>query len=244
MHTLTGQDCVHLWEVGLRQHPLDRALTILMAAFPEVSREQLALLSISRRDAYLFALRERTFGSRLRSMATCLNCGQQSEFTLDTADLPIATSIAAPLEEYALEADDHEVHFRLPNSLDLAAIIGYADMTFARMELMRRCIVTATKADSEISLEEVPAPLLSAMVDDMDAREPLALVDIPLDCSSCGQQWTQLFDIVSFFWTEIAVQSRRLLREVHTLASHYGWSEADILAMSAVRRQLYMEMVM
>ena len=42
---------------------------------------------------------------------------------------------------------------------------------------------------------------------------------------------------------ELATQAKRLLREVHFLARAYGWREADILAMSARRRQAYLEMV-
>jgi hypothetical protein len=33
------------------------------------------------------------------------------------------------------------------------------------------------------------------------------------------------------------------MREVHTLAAMYGWRETDILAMSAWRRQRYLEMI-
>jgi hypothetical protein len=61
-------------------------------------------------------------------------------------------------------------------------------------------------------------------------------------CPSCGHEWQSLFDIAAFFWAEIAAQARRLLREVHQLASAYGWREADILAMSARRRRAYLEM--
>ena len=35
----------------------------------------------------------------------------------------------------------------------------------------------------------------------------------------------------------------RLLRQVHTLAMAYGWREIDILSMSALRRQVYLEML-
>jgi hypothetical protein len=38
-------------------------------------------------------------------------------------------------------------------------------------------------------------------------------------------------------------RARRLLIEVHSLASAYGWSETDILSMSEPRRALYLEMV-
>jgi hypothetical protein len=33
------------------------------------------------------------------------------------------------------------------------------------------------------------------------------------------------------------------VREVHLLASAYGWRESDILAMTPWRRQLYLELV-
>ncbi|HUD55174.1 MAG TPA: hypothetical protein VMR02_08095 [Terracidiphilus sp.] len=43
--------------------------------------------------------------------------------------------------------------------------------------------------------------------------------------------------------TQIEARARRLLYEVHTLAAAYGWSEREILSLSAPRRALYLEMV-
>jgi hypothetical protein len=34
-----------------------------------------------------------------------------------------------------------------------------------------------------------------------------------------------------------------MLRDVHALATAYGWREADIVAMSPWRRQVYLDMV-
>ncbi len=62
MRALSGQEILHAWEVGPRQHQLDRALTILEIAFPGSSREELVALSIGQRDAHLLMIRERTFG--------------------------------------------------------------------------------------------------------------------------------------------------------------------------------------
>ena len=63
-----------------------------------------------------------------------------------------------------------------------------------------------------------------------------------IHCPKCGSRWHSTFDIVSYFWSELEVRAKRQLWEVHTLAAAYGWSEADILDMSPMRRQLYMEM--
>jgi hypothetical protein len=48
---------------------------------------------------------------------------------------------------------------------------------------------------------------------------------------------------VSFFWNEINTWAYRMLRDVHALATAYGWREADIVAMSPWRRQVYLDMV-
>ena len=49
-----------------------------------------------------------------------------------------------------------------------------------------------------------------------------------------------MLDIGSFVWAEIESRARRVLGEVHALASAYGWSEAETLSLSAVRRASYL----
>jgi hypothetical protein len=51
------------------------------------------------------------------------------------------------------------------------------------------------------------------------------------------------FDVGSFVWTEFSVWAQKRLEEVHLLASAYGWSEAEILELSPVRRRYYVEAV-
>ncbi len=49
-------------------------------------------------------------------------------------------------------------------------------------------------------------------------------------------------DIGRFLWREVSVAARRMLAEVHLLASAYGWAERDILALCPVRRAAYLEL--
>jgi hypothetical protein len=64
-----------------------------------------------------------------------------------------------------------------------------------------------------------------------------------LRCPACKASQQVLFDIAAFFWSEIGACAKRLLREIHLLARAYCWREADILAMSAWRRECYLAMV-
>jgi hypothetical protein len=96
--------------------------------------------------------------------------------------------------------------------------------------------------------ESIPAQALSESVIDrissqLAEADPQAEVLIDLTCAGCGHQWQTVFEVERFFWMKINGMARNLLREVHTLAFAYGWSEGDILALSPLRRQFYLEMV-
>jgi hypothetical protein len=73
--------------------------------------------------------------------------------------------------------------------------------------------------------------------------DPQSDMQIALTCPACSQQWSAPFDIVSYLWIEINAWAVRLLHDIHRLATAYGWREADILALSPMRRQFYLELI-
>jgi hypothetical protein len=62
-------------------------------------------------------------------------------------------------------------------------------------------------------------------------------------CTDCGFEWGEQLDPVAFIWAEMEARARKLLREVHSIASAYGWSETEILSLSEARRSHYVELV-
>ena len=234
---------MYIWEVGQGQHPLDRAMTMLHVALPEATRDELVLLTIGQRDTHLLAMREQTFGTRLSSLAICPACQGQVEFTLNTSEMRTSLGIEPDAQVQQMTVDGYTVHFRLPNSVDLSALVGFSDVTQARQLLLSRCVVRASKDGIAVNVEDLPETIVEALAAHMDECDPQAEMELDLKCGACGHHWQVLFDIVSFFWTEIAVCAKRLLGEVHILARVYGWRELDILSMSALRRQFYLEMV-
>ncbi len=77
----------------------------------------------------------------------------------------------------------------------------------------------------------------------MERADPRSAIELALACPACGAQWSTPFDIASFLGGEISIAAERLARDVHDLARAYGWREADIVAMSPWRRQLYLDLV-
>ncbi|MGD8405178.1 MAG: hypothetical protein PVJ21_16060 [Anaerolineales bacterium] len=246
MRALTASQLLAVWEQGWTQTPLQRALTLLAAACPDTSSENLAQWSIGRRDANLLKLREWVFGSRLFCIASCPECGEQLELAFDTVDIRTGKNPdrGEVKESLPVSMDDYEIRFRLPNSLDLAALPSDGNLVENRSKLLERCLISAELNGEAVVTSELSDEILEAIATKMLEADPQGDVQLALTCPACSHRWQITFDILSFFWNEINVWAQRVMREIHVLASSYGWREADILALSPWRRQVYLQMAM
>ena len=243
MRSLTRSDLFTLWERGEGRHPVDRALLLMAAAFPERRWDELVSLSIGRRNSLLTSIREQVFGRRMDVFTACPRCDQPLEFALSVPELRAEDVQDQPGPTFFLAEGDLEVSYRLPNSADLAALVPLADPDAARGLLLRRCLLDARREDAEVSIDDLPESVIDAVESAMETMDPQAEVALALRCPQCAHAWSAFLDILSFMWTEISAFARRLLGEVHSLARYYGWREADILSMSSTRRKIYLEMM-
>ncbi len=240
MRTLSPPELLEMWEQGGRQHPLDRALTLLAAACPETSREELSRLSIGERDRLLLALRRQVFGPRLEVFAECPRCRAEMEFAMNVDNILAGVPDQSGAER-SLEMEGLNISFRLPSSLDLAAVAGLGPVE-AHDRLLERCVLSVARGGKAVDgrlLEDVVAKLAERMGE----SEPLSEMQISLQCVACGHRWTLLLDVLTYLWDELGLEARRLLGQVHALAQSYGWSETEILAMTAWRRRHSLAMV-
>ena len=243
MRALSAGELLTVWEHGADQRPSQRALALLAAAcLDEASPESLARLSIGQRDEQLLKLRERIFGPRLAATSACPACREVLEFTVNAADIRVAPAVE-PGERIDLEYADYELQFRLPNTLNLAALDPAADRESSRRHLLSLCVTRARRGGAEVAPKELPSELIAAVSERMAEADPQADVQLDLACPQCEHRWQTPLDIVSFFWSEINAWALRILNDVHVLASAYGWREADILALTPARREAYLELV-
>lgn len=242
MRPLSAAELLEVWERGIAQTPVQRALTLLAAACPDTSVDALAGLSVGRRDGNLLTLREWTFGPHLVGLATCPGCGQHLELAFTVADIR-ADPAPETAGEDVLSVAGYELRFRLPTSLDLATVTEHADPEQSRQVLLSQCLLYASYDGEGVPPDRLPSDVVERLAERMALADPQADVQLAISCPSCGCQWREVFDIVSFLWNETNAWAYRMLREVHVLASAYGWREADILAISPWRLQVYLDMV-
>ena len=213
---------------------VSRALLLLGAAHPDEPPGALAALPLGRRDASLLRLRERTLGPTLEIETRCPACHERLELAVPSADLRAVSpqSDPAPIR---LGHDAVEVTFRLPTSRDLLDARDADD-------LLDRCVLEARDASGQ-PVGDLPSEVRAALAEAMAEADPLAEIDLAMTCVACGHAWSEVLDVASFVWAEFEAWAPRLLRDVHRLASAYGWAERDVLAMSAWRRGQYLRLL-
>lgn len=239
--SLSPWTLLDIWERGLAQPVAWRALLLLAAAAPDTPLDELAALSVGQRDSHLLSLREHLFGRQLSAVAGCPACGERLELSFTTDDLrvPDQDNTGGAQE---LVMDGYRLQVRPPNSHDLLALAATSDPDMAESLLLSRC-VSAEQGGAARAPERLPEKVRQAAVASLAAADPQAEILIAVSCPACQHTWKAPFDIASYLWRELESWAVRVLREVHDLARAYGWREADILALTPLRRQLYLEMV-
>jgi hypothetical protein len=232
-HTLAAAALLSAWEYGAAEPVRRRALALLSAALPDQPR--LADWSLGKRDHFLLRLRESLFGPRMESVSDCPECGARVEFELDARALQTGYAESAIEVRFEHEGREHAAMLRAPSTADLDAISERP----SREALLRQCLEwNAGEGGPEIT----PA-VFERLNETLAGMDPQALLELDLQCAECGHGWEAAFDIASYVWAEVDAWAIRTLAEVHQIASRYGWSEAEILGMSASRRQIYLRMV-
>jgi hypothetical protein len=240
MHGPTSAGLLLAWEYGLTRTPTERARAVLSAAHDEDDAANLVDVPVGARDDLLLTLRERAFGTDITSVVDCPGCGERVEAAFRTSDVRVGSGLDdEPLE---VSVAGFTVRFRLPTSRDLIAIQSVRSSEEAAELLERRCTLQVT-SPSGPHQGRLPARVSEALASRMSEVDPRADIMVAVQCPGCELSWETPFDIASFLWTEVHAWACRLIRDVHCLASAYGWSEASIIAMNPRRRQFYLNLI-
>ncbi len=246
MRVLNADELLSVWEQG-QGHSLPVCAQVLLDAAEGESSSQSGEISIGQRDQLLLNIRQQVFGSQLVATVSCPSCNCQLELNFQASDFFAEPKTESDLgndkqESNYIRHGDYEVHFRLPSNQDLLTIAKHVSNELARQELLERCL-TEIKCNGHPAELPIPIEVIECVIGEMELVDSHANLLLALKCSECENCWKDQFDILSFFWHEIGSWARGVLHEVHVLASAYGWSESEILALSAVRRRRYLEMV-
>lgn len=215
------------WE-AVRGEPMPVRAAALAALAANAPLGDAMRWSIPARDRLLFDFRARMFGDGIDAVTRCPQCDEPLEMQFSLAALRPREVRRPTTETRTIRLGRQRIRYRLPNSADLLAVLEHHSSEDGRAVLLERCVET-----TDAGLRERVAARLPS--EDTDVR-------LRLSCPACGHGWDTPFDIATFAWRDVDEWARRTLREIHVLASVYGWTEDQILGLGARRRQTYVEM--
>lgn len=191
--------------------------------------------------ALLGVLQRAEAGEQLKRTLHCTsaNCGQRFEIDLPYAALTSsAPADGAPDAEPSIElqrSGGQPLRLRLPTGEDL------------------RQWRSAKPADREQALQAMLATLCSAGTPTLqDAQQaalalaeadPLVAFTVWCSCPACGAQAEHEIDLEGLALQRLAARQHALLRDVHQLASRYGWTEREVLEVAPARRAHYIALI-
>ena len=237
---LDGAELLRAWEAASAVAPVRRAAAVLGTVLTDLPIDA-DLLPIGSCDTLLLALRVGTFGGQLSGVTSCPSCGAEVDLDVDAAailaSLPAVEAVG--LEPDPVQHGDHVVRFRLPTTADLAACAGSGG---AAERILARCITCAARSGVAVDTDALPTDVVAAVANAVAAADRPADLRLRTQCPACGAEHSARLDIADFFVAELTAAAQALLVEVDELASRYGWSEAEILALSPTRRRTYLEL--
>lgn len=225
-----------------------------------VTEEIARSLLVGDRQYLLLKLREATFGDIVLSTVNCpwSDCKQKVDIDFSLENVPIKTSTdkgpiyTAELSPEAAYVDEHgdqhrKVRFRLPNGGDQEALSSLIETneSFAQKKLLERCIKKVGPFDvpgTDIISRLSPNARME-IAKHMDTVAPKVELTFDADCPECQRQFFLPFALQDFFVGELRISQELLYREVHYLASHYHWSEREIMQMTRNKRRKYIEVL-
>lgn len=233
MRGLSASQVLDLCEAGNGQSWLSKAGALMRVALPEADDTELRSAPVAAVDRALLRLRIASFGHWVPIRADCPGCAEQLEADIDLRELLSGAPPESP-KTVILSIGDSEVECRAPTLADVEAVSSFEPVEAAR-SLTRRCLIGSVDEFDDSFGAELAAAL--------SAADSLAAVSLRFDCVECETVWTEGVDAVELLWGEVQKTGRRLIHEVHVLAGAYGWSEAEILALSPTRRGRYLQLV-
>ncbi|MEL6655206.1 MAG: hypothetical protein AAFR36_02130 [Bacteroidota bacterium] len=194
-------------------------------------------LPIAERDCLLAALYGRYFGTTISSTIKCIHCGESIDIDFSLPDMvahqwnATQESVSWHLGEGIFQ-DEEGLQFRLPTGEDEIAL-QYVPPAQINEKLQERCLIKTPgdkleTAKLESALEKV-APLLET--------------DLQATCPECGKDQSVYFSMQSYLLNTILQDRSNLFREIHLIASAYGWSREEIVNMGRTERKAYVAML-
>ena len=181
----------------------------------------------------LFALTEQRDEIALSARCAVAACGELFEFELPLRSL------------YGTAADDAPLHVRLDDTraVTIRRPTGADLRRWREAQPASRTDAVRLMLDSLVVAGQVGVEDESSIATSIAAADPLVDFTVSCRCPACRAANEVAVDLEALALASLARRQRALMRDVHLFASHYGWTETEVLALPAARRACYAALI-
>lgn len=202
---------------------------------PKDARIDVAKIVTADRDRILAHIYRTLYGPKIASTLTCGHCTQQFDLDFSLDDLLSHYPLDPAGNEEGIYEDAVAGRFRLPTGEDELQIACFAPDAAVTV-LLNKCLLND-------AVEGEWATKQAGLQAKMWAVAPILNVEMEAVCPECGHVQQILFDMQSFLLTRLKQDRSGLIQEIHCIASHYHWSQQEILALPKKIRQQYVALI-
>lgn len=213
-------------------HALER-IGELPASTSNVSR-----LSVADRQYLMSRLAALLKGEQLWLNVDCGYCHSLFDVELRRCDLPVKEA-GKGYPRIKLRLNNWEIEADVPTGRDQKGIGGLTEAE-AVHRLLRQCIRSVNgRAPIEDFFSQLTVTDIAAIDKAMDDVSPAVCDQLAVTCPECGQEQYARLD----HYADVVLDEYVFYDEIHTIASHYHWSEQDILDLPRDKRRRYLDLI-
>ncbi len=240
---LTGNIEQALIEIGPGHNRPEYVSTVLSFALDRVG-DQLADfecvsdLCVADRQYLMLRLAALMEGEQMWLKVGCNHCHVLFDVEVRRCDLPVKQA-AEGFPSVSFRLNDRTIGARIPTGVDQQQLDRLSDEE-AIVYLLQNCIDLVDNAEPKNQfVSNLSETDIGAIDDALDEAAPAICNQLIVKCPECGQQQYAELD----HYALNCVDKNSFYDEIHTLASHYHWSETAILDMPQSRRRLYINLI-
>jgi hypothetical protein len=203
-----------------------------------VNAEQAAGLCVADRQYLMVRLAAMLDGEQMWLQVACAHCDSLFDVEVRRCDLPVKQA-GQDFPIVTLRIKEWEIDVRVPTGADQQRIGNSSDEE-AMQQLLQSCILSVNGSPpGKDFIKNLSESDIDAIDEALDEASPAVCNQLRVTCPECGREQHAELDHYGL----AGINEHYFYNEVHTLASHYHWSEQAILDLPQVKRRLYLGLI-
>lgn len=203
-------------------------------------------LTIGKRIECLLAIATSGGASEITLQLNCLNeaCGELMEIQLSQEEIKGLQPHEEDSQTCRIPVNGRDYFFRKPTGSDQMEWLksSFPDEETA-VEAMIRTLTVRDEAAGTGRETRMSQKWIEAVNEGMKAYDPLVNFDLTVFCPACNQESRCVLDLEEILVRKLYKIQLELLHTVHRLASHYHWTEPQILSLGPRRQAHYLALI-